>query len=123
MRDRKQVFRAGQKRHRIQIDRKGDAVGGYSSGSEAWSNLAICRAQIETMNGPGDGEQEIGDALRAINLVTIKIDYQSALADLSANDRITDIRSGEVFNIIKVTDPDFMKRILVIEAERNRPHG
>jgi head-tail adaptor len=110
-------------RDRVRFDQLLQASGGYSSGSEAWEALATCAAYIKTINGPGDGEQVIADALRGINLIEIHVRKSTALQNLSSNDRVLNLRSGETYNVTKVTDPDFRGNILVIEAERNRPHG
>ncbi len=121
--DRRQILRAGDMRDRVIIERLDATGSGYSSGSEGWSILHTCRAQIMTVDGPGDGEQVIADALRSINLVQIRVHNANAISDLSANDRILNARTNEVYNVTKVTDPDLKGRILVIDAERNRPHG
>lgn len=117
------LLRPGQMRERFRFERLGAHTNGYISGDEEWGALYTCNAQKKTMRGSGDGEQEIAGALASINLVEIRTHYTNVLATLTARDRVIDQRTGETYNILHTDNPDGLKRMIVITAERGRANA
>jgi len=115
--------RAGQRRERVRIERLGAASAGYVNGSETWSNLFECSADINPIMSRNGGETEIGDRLVDVSGFEIRLRYAAEIADLSTRDRIICIQTGETYNIRNVIDPDNRKRDLLIHADTGKPKG
>lgn len=116
-------MRSGELRDRVRIERLGSASSGYVSGSETWSTLFSCWADIKPMRQRGDGEQVIGDRLAGVSAFEIVIRYADEISDLSPRDRLIEIDTGRTFNIRHVMDPDGRKHTLKLTADTGKPEG
>lgn len=115
---------AGLLRQRYRLERLGGISSGYTSGAEAWETVAEFRGQLKTSSGSrSKGEQEVGGALREITDVEIVTHYNGITSSIKTDDRLVDLSTNAILNIKQVDDPDGLRRMIHITAERGRPNG
>lgn len=114
----------GALRERVRFERKAGASGIYDDGDgggEGWAELATVAADITPASG--GGETVVGERRLALNLYTIKVRQSSKILDVTAADRIVDVRDGRVFNIRQMDNRDKRDKYITITAETGRQDG
>lgn len=109
---------AGELRERVRFERrKQTGDDGYGNVQYAWLKVAgPMGARIEP--GGGNAESVLADQLAAIGTYKITVHWSNETSGLDEGDRVIDERSGAIFNIRSVTNPDERRRFLSVIADR-----
>jgi head-tail adaptor len=94
---------------------------GYGNVSSAWALLAgPFAARIEPQTG---SEEVIADRPQGVAPVAITIRWSSEAAQIQAQDRAVDQRTGRTYNVTAVTNEDERKRYVNIVASAGAADG
>lgn len=101
-------MRAGMLRHRVEIQRRAEALDGYGQDTEAWLPVATVWAAIESLRG-----RELEAAATRLAEVShkIRIRYRDGIWP-----EMRVVYGGRVFDIQAVLDPDDRRRELHLYA-------
>ena len=113
-------MKAGAFRDLVKFERKGASNGGYVNASGAWADLITVAARIEADGGSAGGEEIIADKVRGVSDFKITVRDCAALADLTTADRITNARSGAIYDVRHI-DRETGRADLVILADAGTP--
>lgn len=112
---------AGPMRERVRFERRQETTGdGAGNFEEAWAQVGeAVWARIAPARGR---ETVLASKLQGVKPVEITIRWTSALAEgagrITADDRVVNERSGEVFNITSPPEnPDQRRKYLMVTAE------
>lgn len=113
-------LQAGQLRHKVRFERRGDpASDGAGNEDRPWVTLCDRSAQIRGVPvSNASAEAIIQGRLTGTAFMTITVRFDAQTATLGADDRATDLASGEVFNIRSALDLDGDRRWITIDAQR-----
>ena len=104
-------------RERVRFERRTEAGDdGYGNVQYEWAKSAgPMAARISPTQG---SEDVISDRLTGIGTVDILVRSFSASEALTPEDRCVDVRSGKIYNIRSIINPDEHRRYLLMLAER-----
>lgn len=107
---------AGQLRELVRIERRAAATpDGFGNTEGDWETIAQTAAQIKPIRG---NEAVTAAKLEGQQIVEIIVRWQPALADLSTDARVINIRVPDaIFNILAVENKDMRRKYLAITAE------
>lgn len=101
-------------RERVRIDSRTSVSDGEGGSVEGWQQHASSRrARIITKGG---SEVLLGERLHGKLMIEIQMRYSTDLANVSADMRAVNVRSGTAYNI-KTAHVDETKRVLILTCE------
>lgn len=111
--------RAGQLRERVYFQRRGTTDDGYGNEEGAFERFypagsGSVSAEIMPVRG---GEQILAARLTGTTMFEVTLRWCSGLANLQADDRCINARTGEVYNIRSIVNPDMKSRWLALTCE------
>lgn len=111
--------RAGQLRERVYFERREDADDGYGTEEGTFARLypavsGSVAAEIMPVRGR---EQVLAARLTGTTVYEITVRWCTALAGLKEDDRCVNDRTGEIYNIRAIVNPDMKRRWLALTCE------
>ena len=106
---------AGELRERVTFSERALTSDGYGNSLGDWADQFTVAARIRPRLG---GEEVMAARLSGRNLATITVRYSSDTAEITTDWRAVDTRTGDVWNVRSVVNPDERKRYIDVLAER-----
>ena len=106
---------AGTLRERVRFETRGTgSADDFGNVSEDWATVLTVWGQIKPSRG---NEEVLATKLQGVSPVEIRVRWSSNLANLTASDRAVNDRTGAIYNIRSVENPDMRRKYLTIYAE------
>lgn len=106
---------AGALRELLAFDERAATSDGYGNSLGEFAEVFRCAARVRPRLG---GEQVMAARLGGVQPVTITVRYDSRTAAVTPDWRARDVRSGVVYNIRSVVNPDERRRWIDMIAEK-----
>lgn len=108
---------AGELRERVRFERRGEgADDGYGNVSQPWTLIAgPMAAGLDPKSGDEPFDQQ---RLQGDQVFEIRVRWSNATRAVITNDRAVNVRTGDVYDIKSITNPDQKRRYLLMTAIR-----
>lgn len=106
---------AGKLRERVTFSQRAVTSDGYGNASGDWADEFTVSARIRPRLG---GEEVMASRLQGRNLATITVRYSTDTAEITTDWRAVDARTGDIWNIRSIENPDERKRYLDLLCEK-----
>lgn len=107
--------KSGELRERVVFQFQQSSDDGYGNTEGAWADGPTVAARIQPLRG---AETVQAARLAGRQPVKITIRWSSATAAITPDWRVQDVRSGVIYNVRSVVNPDEHKRFLELECEK-----
>lgn len=116
---------AGRLNRRVTIERRGTTPDDYGNVQSGWSALLSSEpAEIRPIRASSASAETVdAGAMVAVGLVEILVRYSSATAEIRTTDRLKNLRSGEIFNIRAIEQPDMRGKFLRLVCQAGVADG
>ena len=111
---------AGSLHDRVRFERRANTVDDFGNQGGVWETIVETRARIRVLSGR---EPELADKAESTLTVEVTVRYQAALASLRGDDRMVDVATGEVFDILWTANKDRRSRMITLRAEKAKAYA
>lgn len=113
-------FQAGQLRDMVKFERRGAPVSDNAGNQVSqWETLVVRPASIRAVPATGSSpESIIQGRLTGTAYMTITVRYDPQTKQLNADDRATNIATGDIYNIRSALDIDGGRQWITLDCEK-----